>query len=198
MHNNKCGEKTDKELVDSALKNKDNFACLIKKYENKLLAYILRISNVRAEETEDILQDVFIKVYKNLRDFDPEDSGLKFSSWIYRITHNQVISNWRKNKARPDSLPLEAKSNILNQLVAETDIMREVNLGYLQKNIYAILNRLDIKYKEALILKYFEQKNYKEISDILKKPLGTVATLLNRAKREFKKELDKQNIKLAL
>ncbi|MCK4554683.1 sigma-70 family RNA polymerase sigma factor [Candidatus Parcubacteria bacterium] len=192
-NNKKCEEKTDKELVDLALKNKDNFACLIKRYENKLLAYILRISNVRAEEAEDILQDVFIKVYKNLRDFD---QNLKFSSWIYRVAHNQVISNWRKNKAMPDSLSLEANPNILNQLIAGTDIMRETDLDYLQKNIYAILSRLDTKYKEVLVLKYFEEKNYQEISDILKKPLGTVATLLNRAKQKFKKELTKQNIKL--
>jgi len=197
MHNNKKSiKKTDEELVNLALANKENFAYLIIRYEDKLLTYILRISNVSTEEAEDILQNVFIKVYMNLYEFDPEDSGLKFSSWIYRITHNEVISNWRKNKARPDSLSLQANSIILNQLATETDITREIDLGYLQKNIYKILNKLDIKYREALVLKYFEQKNYKEISDILKKPLGTVATLLNRAKQEFKKELTKQNIKL--
>jgi len=45
---------------------------------------------------------------------------------------------------------------------------------------------MDIKYREVLILKFIEEKNYKEISDIIKKPQGTVATLINRAKKQFK------------
>jgi len=49
-----------------------------------------------------------------------------------------------------------------------------------------MLNKLDDKYKEVLVLKFLEEKDYKEISDILQKPLGTVATLINRAKKQFK------------
>ena len=55
---------------------------------------------------------------------------------------------------------------------------------------------MDIKYKEVLILKFFEFKDYNEISDIIKKPIGTVGTLINRAKKQFKDILIKLDIKI--
>ena len=189
----KCGEKTDEELVELTLKNQDYLLCLIKKYESKLQCYIMRISNVSAAETEDILQEVFIKVYRNLNDFDKD---LKFSSWIYRITRNQVVSNYRKIKARPKSIALDIGSNVLENLISSSDTEREVDAKILKSNVDRVLKSLDIKYREVLVLKFFEEKDYKEISDILKKPMGTVATLINRAKKQFKEKLKNKNIKL--
>ena len=60
--------------------------------------------------------------------------------------------------------------------------------------IFDILAMLDLKYKEVLILRFFEEKSYEEISDILRKSPGTVATLLNRAKKQFKEKTNKLNI----
>ncbi len=176
-----CRDKKDEDLVFLILKNQDYFLCLVKKYENKLFNYIRRISNFKKEEIEDILQDIFIKVYKNLNNFD---QGLKFSSWIYRIAHNQVISNFRKIKSRPQ-LVWDEDENILRNISSEFSIEENIDQVLFQKNINNILNKLDNKYREILILKFLEEKNYKEISDILKKPMGTVATLINRAKKQF-------------
>ena len=50
-----------------------------------------------------------------------------------------------------------------------------------------VFTKLPIKYKEILVLKYLEEKDYREMSDILRKPMGTIATLVNRAKQKFKK-----------
>ncbi len=186
-------EKSDEELVKLTLEHQEFFLYLIKRYEEKLLSYILRISNIRREEAEDVLQDVFIKIYQNLNDFDTE---LKFSSWIYRITHNQVISNYRKNKARPQSITLNLNDEIIKKLASNLDIEQEVNILYLRKSINKVLASLERKYREVLVLKFLEEKDYNEMSDILKKPIGTIATLLNRAKKHFKEELGRQNIKL--
>ncbi len=188
-----CQYKTDEEIIALTLKDKNFFLCLIQRYEKKLLKYILRISNFSKEEAEDNLQEVFIKIYTNLNDFDQD---LKFSSWVYRIAHNQVISHYRKKQSRADDTKLEIDNDILNQITSALDISKEVDLKYLKENIYRILNRLDVKYKEILVLKFLEDKNYKEISDIIKKPMGTVATLINRAKQKFKQETIKQNINL--
>lgn len=177
-------EKTDEELVVLTLKNQKAFLYLMNRYEGKLLNYILRISNVNKEEAEELLQEVFIKVYKNLNDFD---SSLKFSSWIYRIAHNQVISNFRKLNSRIRVVNLD--NEILENLASDLDIERELERIYLKENVGEILNKIDEKYKEVLILRFLEEKDYKEISDILKKPMGTVAILLNRAKKEFKKNI---------
>jgi RNA polymerase sigma-70 factor (ECF subfamily) len=188
-----CQNKSDKELVQLSLQNQDYFLYLMKKYEAPLTRYIRRISNLDQDTIADILQEVFLKVYQNLNEFD---QSLKFSSWIYRIAHNQLMSYYRKLKARPRIVTLEDDSKILDNLISNIDIEKEINNQLNRKVILRILKKLDFKYSEVLILRFLEDKSYEEISDILKKPIGTVATLINRAKKEFKKLLDKQNIEL--
>jgi RNA polymerase sigma-70 factor (ECF subfamily) len=184
--------KTDEELVMLTLENQNYFAFIIQRYEGKLLSYIRRISNL-GEESEDVLQEVFIKVYQNLNGFDPK---LKFSSWIYRITHNQVISNYRKNKARPLGSILDLEEGMLENIADEFDLLGMIEQKNLRENIFKVLDKMDQKYKEVLVLKFLEEKDYKEISDILKKPMGTVASMINRAKKQFQEELVKADIKL--
>jgi len=186
----KCVQKTDEQLVKLTLKNQDWFFCIVRRYEGKLLGYIRRISGVGQQEAEDVLQDVFLKIYQNLNDFDPD---LKFSSWIYRITHNQVISNYRKIKARPQSIFVD-NENIFDGIASGLDLNREVNLRELRKVIRRALTRIDKKYREVLILKFLEEKDYQEISDILKRPSGTVAAQIKRGKEKLKKELLTQNL----
>jgi RNA polymerase sigma-70 factor (ECF subfamily) len=185
--------KTDEELVELTLADQEYFLYITKRYKDKLYRYILRLTNIDPEEGEDILQDVFLKVYLNLNDFD---TSLKFSSWIYRITHNQVISHHRKTKARPQGNSATIDDDEVKNIMADLDIEKEVDIGLLRENIDKVLLRLDDKYRNVLVLKYLEEKNYQEISDIIKRPMGTVATYLNKAKQEFKKELIKQKIKL--
>ncbi|TRZ78183.1 sigma-70 family RNA polymerase sigma factor [bacterium] len=184
-------KKTDIELVNLSLENRDCFVYLIKRYEQKLLRYIMRISGLRKEDAEDVLQDVFIKVYQNLNDFDPE---LKFSSWIYRIAHNQTISNHRKLKSRPQEISVD--DGVFNNFASKLDLEKDVDRDKLKKTVSAVLIEMDEKYREALVLKFMEDKSYQEISDILKKPMGTVATLISRAKDQFRKISEKNQIKL--
>jgi RNA polymerase sigma-70 factor, ECF subfamily len=187
-------QKTDTELVVLTLEAADNFVFLMKRYEGRLLAYIKRLSSISNEEAEDILQEVFIKVYQNLNDFNPK---MKFSSWIYRITHNEVISRFRKTKARPQSISWDASEELFNKIADDFNIEHQVNREIIGDKIKKTLNQLEEKYREVIVLKYFEDKDYKEISDILKKPSGTVATLLNRAKKQLKELLAKNLEKLS-
>lgn len=186
-------KKSDEELVVLVLENQDYFLYLVRRYENKLTRYISRISNLNLDETEDVLQEVFIKVYKNLNGFD---TSLKFSSWIYRITHNEVISNFRRIKNKATIIHEDLDGNIMKNIADELDIEEEINLGFLKDNLFEILDQMDLKYKEVLVLRFWEQKSYSEISDILKKPEGTVATLINRAKKHFLKILEKSHLKI--
>lgn len=184
-----CDEKTDAELVVLTLKNQDFYYCLVKRYENKLLRYILRISSFSQEDAEDILQDIFIKTYININDFNTD---LKFSSWIYRIAHNEVISHYRKAKARPQTVDSETNEELLKIIKSDNDIIRDIDNKILKKTLYKAIGKIDKKYKEVLILKFLEEKDYQEISDILKKPSGTVGTLISRAKKKLREELLKQ------
>lgn len=180
-----CINKTDNELVKLSLDNPDHFLCLSKRYESKLLHYIMRISKFRQEDAEDILQDVFIKTYYNLNEFDDE---LKFSSWIYRIAHNQTVSEIRKKVSRP-SVPLEKED--IDRFEDAFDITKEIDNTFDRENIDKAISQLDEKYREVLILRYLDEKDYVEISDILKKPVSTVGNLIARGKVLFEKEYKK-------
>lgn len=185
--------KTDEEIVKMTLLDQECFLHIIQRYKEKLFRYIMRISNLDPEGAEDVLQEVFMKVYQNLNDFD---DSLKFSSWIYRITHNQVISNFRKIKARPQKAGFDLEDDVVKNIASEMDLAGDLDAKILQEKIAEVLNVMNIKYKEALILKFLEEKSYNEISDIIKKPVGTVGSIINRAKKEFKEEFIKRNIKI--
>jgi len=176
---------SDADLVRLTLENQSNFLYLVDRYKSRLMNYIRRLTNINDADIEDILQEVFIKVYLNLNDFN---SDLKFSSWIYRITHNQVISSYRKLKARPEGYAVNIDDKAALNLAADIDIMAGTDLEITKQKINKVLNGLDRKYRDILILKFLEEKNYQEISDIIKKPAGTVASIINKAKQEFKKE----------
>lgn len=170
---------SDQELVEMSLNNKDYFLLLSNRYEAPLLRYIRRLSGLNQQDAEDVLQEVFIKTYLNLSSYNPK---LKFSSWIYRITHNHTMSELRKKHSRPisyinpqDLVFIKSNSDILR----ETD--NKLDLEEVKKAIYSLKD----KYKQVLILRVLEEKEYSEIADILKKPMGTVSTLLNRAFKQL-------------
>ncbi len=186
MHNNNPDELEDEELVRLSLDNPDSFSDLINRYQAKILYYVRRLGVSSLEDSQDIVQDIFLKVYLNLNDFK---SDLKFSSWLYRIAHNQVISSFRRYRARPEaySSPLDAVAlNLLSEdILPDSQIDKKI----LKDSLIKAINELEPKYREIIILKFFEEKSYQEISDILKKPEGSVASLLNRAKKSLKKNI---------
>jgi len=185
---------TDAELVALTLNDQEVFLYLVNRYEAKLLRYIRRITGLSMECAEDILQEVFIKIYRNLNDFDPD---LSFSSWVYRITHNEALNHLKKaSNQKTVSLETDDKDtlSLIDVLQAETNIPKELDKKELQRKVRKIVSMLSPDFREILILRYLEEKDYKEISDILKKPMGTVATLVNRAKAQFKQIAEKNNL----
>jgi RNA polymerase sigma-70 factor, ECF subfamily len=176
--------KSDEELLSLAILDNSYFSLIIKRYQAKLLNYIKRMSSLSEEDAQDLLQDIFIKVYLHANSFD---TSLKFSSWIYSIAHNQIISNYRKYRSRAEGNQIKIEDNLIHILVSDLNIEKEIDINLKAEKVNLVLNDLKKKWREVLILKYFEEKNYQEISDIIKKPEGTVASMLNTAKKEFKK-----------
>lgn len=185
-------DKSDEDLVLLSVDNQNYFVCLMERYETKLLKYIKRISGLKQEDCEDLLQDVFIKAFLNLRSFSPD---LKFSSWVYRITHNHVISNYRKIKSRGVEVYESEDQPLWENMVSDVDASKMAELSLLQGNVSIVLDKLKIEYREVLVLRFWEDKDYQEISDILQKPVNTVGTLLNRAKKQFFEISKNYNIK---
>jgi len=183
-----CDQFSDQELVRKSIENVDFFSCVYSRYESRLMRYIKRIAKVTEEEAEDILQEAFIKIWKNLRRVNTD---LKLSSWVYRIVHNEVISRWRKNEKLRNRSFLALNDEIVQNITEELifDAPHEVN-------IKLAIQKLPEKYREVLILRYFEDMSYDEISDVLKLPAGTVAIRIKRAKKHFAtflKQLEKRH-----
>ena len=186
-----CQKLNDEELVEKSLQDVEYFACLFERYEKKLVRYILRISSFSLEEADDVLQEAFLKIWKNLNKFD---GSLKFSSWAYRIVHNTTVSEWKKSKSYGKDQQIKIDDELFGNLPSGIDLAREFQRKDSDKEIRKILNALPEKYSAVLVLKFLEEKNYREISDILKKPPGTIATLIHRAKKEFREETGKKNV----
>jgi len=180
----------DKELVALSLQDSQYFYCLMKRYEEKLTNYVRRFTYLSDDDIADVVQDSFINTYQHLNDCD---CNLKFSSWLYRIVHNQAINFIKKNKQSLKIDILDRDDEFVDWLVADTDIEKETITRHFNDYVTTILEKLKPDYKEVLILKFFEDKDYQEISDILQKPMGTVATLLSRAKIQFKEIYEKEN-----
>jgi len=181
---------TDKEVVEKIIQDPENLTILIKKYEAPLGRYIRRITNIPKEEIDDLLQDIFISVYQNINSYDPE---LQFSSWIYRIAHNKTINHWKKNKKIYDNLSIDENPFVYESNFHTKDFLEDFEIRDRKNELSRALRNINEKYREILILKFIEGKDYKEISDILEKPMGTIATMINRGKKALKKEIEKYN-----
>lgn len=188
MIDKKCLDLDDNQLVGLSLEDSQYFYCLMRRYEEKLANYVKRFTYLVDEDIADIVQESFIKAYQHLNDCDCK---LKFSSWMYRIVHNQTINFMKKNK-NPVKIDFENDDEFVDWLIADTDIEKETIIKQQNEEIKKIIEKLKPIYKEVLILKFFEDKDYQEISDILQKPMGTVATLLSRAKIQFKQIYEKE------
>jgi len=184
---------SDVEIVRLSLVDSENFVLIVERYQAKLLRYIQRFSALSLESAEDVLQETFIKAYRYLNDFDQE---LSFGSWIYRIAHNETVNYLRRNKQQNVSLDMpDEEGKILADVLADDfDLAEEIEKQDLGAEVRHILQNLSTDFREVLILRYLEQKSYQEISQILKKPEGTVSTLLNRAKVQFKMLVEKNNL----
>lgn len=181
---------SDADLIELSKASPESFGFLMERYQGQLFHYIRRIGQLSKEDTEDLLQEVFIKIYQKINEYD---NRLKFSSWAYRVAHNHAIDHFRRAKARPRTDALE--ENEWEKLISASVQMEKkiADKDCIQK-IKKCIEAMPINYREVLILRFIEEKEYEEIMDILKKPKGTVATLINRGKEMLAKKMKEKNI----
>lgn len=175
--------RTDADVVRATLADREQFGVLIERFESKLRRYILRLGVRLHDDQDDVLQETFIKAYRNLNSFD---TSLSFSSWIYRIAHNEAMTWFRRRSVRPEGNMVSDGEEVL-EFVASTSDSPEVLFDKTLNaaEITEALGKIDAKYREVLILRFFEHKEYDEISDILEIPIGSVGTLIHRGKKQL-------------
>jgi RNA polymerase sigma-70 factor (ECF subfamily) len=176
-------EKTlqDSDVVYLVIKGeKEQFAILIERYESKLIRYAQFLLK-DYDNALDVVQESFIKAYVNLNSFNHSKS---FSSWIYRITHNEAINFINKNKRSANLSSLDKDED---EFYFDNDFDEHIDKMFLKKEVKECIAKLDLKYQEVILLFYFEHLSYDQISDILHIPKSTVGVRVSRAKLILKK-----------
>lgn len=155
------------------------YGILVKRYQKKLLRYAGYYCR-DADQAADIVQDSFIKAYQNLNSFDQKK---QFSSWIYRIVHNEALNQIKKDRRH---LFGDLKNELLELFQSGDDPEADYIQKNSVKNVNRCLTKLPLRYQSVIRLFYLEDKSYEDIADILEIPLGTVGTRLNRGREALK------------
>ncbi|MFD2616114.1 RNA polymerase sigma factor SigW [Terrilactibacillus laevilacticus] len=165
------------------------FAEVVDMYKNGVYNICLRMVGNR-QEAEDLSQEAFIRAYTKIDKYDVER---KFSTWLYRIATNLSIDYLRKKKPSvyldadlPGTEDFTLKSQLADgEPLPEESIVNSETQALIQQEI----NQLPLKYRSAIVLKYIQDMNLKEISEILNIPVGTVKTRIHRGREALRKRL---------
>lgn len=159
----------------------ESFSLLMERYEEKMLRYARRFL-FGFEDAEDLVQEVFIKAYINIQGFN---TRRRFSPWLYRIAHNEFLNAIKKRRHAP--LLFFDPDTIFPHPVSSDRADRDFNEKELRAVLEECLHDLDPKYREPLVLYFFEELNYQQISDIMELPVSTVGVRLKRGKEMLRK-----------
>lgn len=166
------------------------FAEIVELYKDKLYHLGYRMTGNR-QEAEDVVQDTFLRVFRNL---DRYDENQKFSTWIYRIATNLCIDRLRKRKSvysldaeSGDHEGLDGYSMLpSDDRTPESELM----LSETQRIIHEAMETLPPKYKSVMVLRYMQDLSLQEISDVLNMPVTTVKTRVHRGREFMRKKLE--------
>ena len=186
--------KTEKVIDDKILVEKSKrgdkvaFEQLVRLYSKYVYTnafFILRDS----QEAEDVSQEVFVKVYLSIKNFRGLSS---FKTWIRKLTVNTCIDKLRvKSKSLDKKVSLESFED--NYEIVFTNLDHNIEKNFITretvKEVLGIIVEMDETYRIPLILRDLQDYSYIEISDLIKKPIGTVKTNIHRARKIIKEKL---------
>ncbi len=173
---------SDEQLVKKIIQGETYFFDeLVTRYRKQVFSICYRMVRQR-EEAEDLAQEVFVKAYRYLKQYNPEH---KFSSWILKIATNTSIDALRKKKL--DTMPLEEEIETHREdMSAEKAFLQEEA----RQEIESAIGRLPQEHRIVVLLYHQQGKSYQEIADILDIPLSMVKNRLFRARKTLKAELE--------
>src|SRR5262245_60533743 len=163
------------------------FQEIVERYQTRLLNFIYRTIGDR-EKAEDLVQEVFIRVYRHIHRFDRTK---KFSTWVYTIASNQAKNELRNRSRNPLVLFQTMRSNWedddrplqFEDVTARPDDM--YRMRHLRELVEETVAKLPEHHRQVFVLRELEGKSYEEIAEITDCNLGTVKSRLNRARNAF-------------
>ena len=177
-------KRTDMEIIESTLNgNRDDFAELVNRYKN-LVYSIIRRQTRDTEEANDLAQDVFLKIYRNLRSYTP---AFKFSTWVMRITGNHIIDQHRKKKMETVAFEphMAEGAHMATEASPEAQYLRAEQAERINK----LLAQLPELYRIPVELYHKEDLSYAEIAEAINEPLSKVKNRIFRGRKLLKELL---------
>ncbi|GGF75055.1 RNA polymerase sigma factor [Paenibacillus albidus] len=179
---------TDSQLIQQIKQgNTELYSELMRRYQRKILAFVYHmLKNSHMELiAEDLCSETFYKAFRSLHSFREVDAS--FSTWLYTIARNTVLSELRKNRAGNVSLEESGYTPVAPLEVAPEQVaLRKERMNLVREAI----NNLPEKQRSALILREYDQMDYQEIALILDQSVSSVKSLLFRARSSVKLQLE--------
>jgi RNA polymerase sigma-70 factor (ECF subfamily) len=168
-------------------------------WEEIVQAYSRRVYNLayrftsRADSAEDLTQDVFVRVYRSLEQYDAKQGDLQ--NWLMRLARNLVIDDYRKRQRAPqDQAADDLEDHKYHLRSAGNSVQREMERRELGSQVQAGIDKLSSDLRTCVILRDIEELSYQEIVDLLKIPEGTVKSRINRGRIELAKILRRMRV----
>lgn len=179
---------SDEDLIER-FQNGDLYAfdLIVKRYKNQLLNFVYRFLG-NAEEAEDLVQETFLRVYRNRKAYQ---KVAKFSTWIYTIAGNLAKTELRKRKRRKFFSISDLGYNEKDYDISDEAYNPEKDVDGRMKEeiIHREIEGLSPKFREVILLRDVQQLSYEEISQIVNIPLGTVKSRVNRGRLKLQEKL---------
>jgi RNA polymerase sigma-70 factor, ECF subfamily len=180
----------DQKLVERCLQGDDGaWEAIVSSFGKRVYNLSYRYTN-RRDEAEDLTQEVFIRVYQNLKSYRSEQGT--FQSWILRVARNLIIDRYRQIRRYPQTGGSEELETMVLIDEKSQNPHRAAEQAEASKFLQTGLQALSPELKEAIILRDLEGMAYHEITDLLGVPEGTVKSRINRARVELAKILIKR------
>lgn len=165
---------------------------IVQTYSRRIYNLAYRFTS-RADTAEDLTQDVFVRVYRSLEQYNPKQGDLQ--NWLMRLARNLIIDDYRKRQRAPqDEIADDLEDHKYHLRSAGNSVQREMERRELGAQVQAGIDKLSADLRTCVILRDIEELSYQEIVDLLKIPEGTVKSRINRGRIELAKILRRMRV----
>lgn len=193
-------EQDDYKIVQQVLRGrKDAFAELVEKYKKQVFNVAWRMTG-DVDVAMDISQEAFVKIYRNLVQYNPQ---YKFSSWLLKSVNNLCVDYFRMKSESTASLDVIMEvgaEGLLSKGSSVPSSAEQFEKGQEQGELRAVLKEaigsLPLDYKSVVVLRHLQNLSYKDISQILNLPMGTIKARIFRARKMLKTFLERRMTEL--
>ena len=159
---------------------------IIERYGERIYTLAFRFTGNQAE-AEDLTQDIFLKLYRNL---DRYRGDVPLLAWALRLSRNLCIDHYRHHRARRQAETVS--DEVLQQMPSDADPQRESQVRERRRLVHQVLAEMSEGLASALLLRDFQGLSYEEIAGFFEVPVGTIKSRLNRGRRELVRRVEER------